>query len=537
MSIGEADAEHDKQFLEECFVDNGDYEILANTASTQSIIVGRTGVGKSALLEELGKNFERVIKIEPEHLALKYISNSNILKFFESAGVNLDIFYTLLWQHTFAVELIKDKYQIDSADAKSKFYNIFSNLLSKNSKKKEALEYIEEWGEKFWVDTEKRIIDITEKLESNLTSTLSTNIPAIKFSAGGAVKLTEEERSSVLYHGTKVVNKVQIEKLARLINFLAEDVFTDDQKKTYVIIDKLDENWVDDDLRYKLIRALIETIKKFKKIENVKIIITLRVDLLNRVLEKTRDSGFQKEKYDSLFLRLEWTRSQLKTLLDKRINRLLKYQYTNSQVNFDDIFSNKIDRLSAADYILDRTLLRPRDAILFVNNCLIEAEGKTEITGSIIKTAEKNYSATRLESLQYEWFVEHPLLEKYISILHRKSPSFKVSTISTDELEKIIIEMGDCSVENGDIVTKIAHKYSTSSYPEHVKYLTEFKQHLLFTLYKIGVVGIKTDGTSQTRWIHDRTQDLIPSKVEVTSIVYIHKILWRTLAIDESQSA
>src|SRR4051812_27683225 len=160
-------------------------------------------------------------------------------------------------------------------------------------------------------------------------------------------------------------------------------------------------NWVDDGLRYKLIRALIETIKKFKKIENVKIIITLRVDLLNRVLEKTRDSGFQKEKYDSLFLRLEWNRSQLKTLLDKRINRLLKYQYTNSQVNFDDIFSNKIDKLSAADYILDRTLLRPRDAILFVNNCLIEAEGKTEITGSIIKTAEKNYSATRLESLQH----------------------------------------------------------------------------------------------------------------------------------------
>jgi len=241
MSIGEADAEHDKQFLQECFVDNGDYEVLANTISTQSIIVGRTGVGKSALLEELGKNFERVIRIEPEQLALKYISNSNILKFFESAGVNLDIFYTLLWQHTFAVELIKSKYQIDSADAKSRFYNVFSNLFSKNAKKKEALDYIEEWGEKFWVDTERRIIEITEKLESNLTATLKANIPAIKFDAGRAIKLTEEEKSAVHHYGTKVVNQVQIEKLARLINFLAEDVFTDDQKRTYVIIDKLDE--------------------------------------------------------------------------------------------------------------------------------------------------------------------------------------------------------------------------------------------------------------------------------------------------------
>ncbi|WP_202969819.1 hypothetical protein [Endozoicomonas atrinae] len=135
MSIGEADAENDLQFLEDCFVDIGDYEVLENTESPQSIVLGRTGIGKSALLEQIEKNAERTIRIEPEALALRHISNSTILNFFEDLGVNLDIFYNLLWQHTFAVELIKHKYNIDSLQAKTRFIDTISALLTGNLKK------------------------------------------------------------------------------------------------------------------------------------------------------------------------------------------------------------------------------------------------------------------------------------------------------------------------------------------------------------------------------------------------------------------
>lgn len=536
MSIGEADAEHDRKFLDECFMDNGDYEILEDTKTPQSIILGRTGAGKSALLEELEKRSERVIRIEPEELSLKHISNSTILTFFESVGVNLDIFYSLLWQHTLAVELIKNKYQIDSPEAKSNFLVTITNLISGNTRKKQALDYIEEWGDKFWIDTESRIIEFTEKLETNLKSAINTSIPGIEFRNGGSLKLSEEEKSEVIYYGKKVVSSVQIDKLAKIISLLSEDVFIDDQKKTYIIIDKLDENWVEDELRYKLIRALIETIKKFKKIENVKIIITLRKDLLDRVLDKTRDSGFQKEKYDSLFLRVEWSKNQLKALLDKRINHLLKHKYTTSDVYFDDIFPSKIEKQSPADYILDRTLLRPRDAIIFVNNCLIEAQGKTEITGTIIKLAEKTYSLDRIESLKYEWFVEHPYLEKYINLLNHKPTGFRASTITKEDLEELILELGDCSSPDGDSVVKLAHKYLNSQYPEADTYITEIRKNIFYILYKIGVVGIKVDGTSSARWSHDRTQDLTSGKIEGNSIVYIHKMLWRTLAIDSHSS-
>ncbi len=533
MTIGEADAENDTQFLEECFVDIGDYEILEDTSAPQSIVLGRTGIGKSALIEQLEKNHGRVIRIEPEELALRHISNSTILNFFEDLGVNLDIFYSLLWQHTLAVELIKNKYNIDCPQAKTNFINTITARLSGNHKKQQALNYIEEWGDKFWVDTETRIKEFTDKLEANLKSSINSNVPGVKFSGEVSTALSEEQISEVIHYGKKVVNSVQIEKLSKIVNLLAEDVFIDPQQKTYILIDRLDENWVEDGLRYKLIRALIETIKKFRNIKPVKIIITLRTDLLNRVLDKTRDSGFQREKYNSLFLQLGWNKEQLMSLLDSRVNHLLKYKYTSGTVTLSDVFPDKIDKVTSAEYILDRTLLRPRDAIMFVNSCLNESQGKSEISTSIIKLAEKTYSADRIESLKYEWFVEHPQLDKYIDLLHHKNSNFKVNSISDEQLEQLILELVESPELDSDIAVKSAHSFMKSEYPSSQAYMIQLRQNILYILYKIGVVGIKVDGTSTVKWSHDRTQDLTAKKIENISIVYIHKILWRALAIDK----
>ncbi len=533
MSIGEVDAENDSLFLHDCFFDTGDYDVLEDTYSSQCIVLGRTGSGKSALLEKLESSNERVIRIEPDELALKHISNSNILTFFEDLGVNLDIFYSLLWQHTFAVELIKHKYNIDTPSAKVNFFESISRLISGDRRKQQALKYIEDWGDKFWLDTETRIREFTEKLENSLASSINAGLSEIKFNLSGKQQLSEEQISEVVYYGKSVVNSVQIEKLAKIVNLLAEDIFTDPQRKTYILIDRLDENWVEDDLRYKLIRALIETIRKFRKIETVKIVITLRTDLLDRVLEKTRDSGFQREKYSNLFLPLSWSKEQLTAMLDARINALLKNKYTNSEVLFSDVFPSRIDKVTSSDYILDRTLLRPRDAILFVNTCFSESQGQTEITNYTIHAAEKRYSAGRKESLEYEWFVEHPFLGKYIDILSHKSSRFKISELTKEELEPLILDLVDIPKDKEDSVSKVANEYYTSEYPESSAYFTKFTQHLFYTLYKVGVIGIKIDGISSVTWVHDKTQDLTPSRIKTTSIVYIHKMLWRVLAIDK----
>ena len=91
--IGAADAIEDSKFLHQSFVDKGELEILCDLDRSESIVLGRTGTGKTALLEKLSATEDRVIKIAPESLALSYVANSNVLGFFRAAGVDLDLFW------------------------------------------------------------------------------------------------------------------------------------------------------------------------------------------------------------------------------------------------------------------------------------------------------------------------------------------------------------------------------------------------------------------------------------------------------------
>ena len=104
--IGDVDAEFDP-FLEDCFVDTGDYSNLKDLKHNKIIILGRTGQGKSALLVRLESEMpDRVIRIEPSSLALSYITNSQILNYLSELGVDFEPFFKMLWRHVISVEIL-----------------------------------------------------------------------------------------------------------------------------------------------------------------------------------------------------------------------------------------------------------------------------------------------------------------------------------------------------------------------------------------------------------------------------------------------
>lgn len=525
MSIGEPDAESDSKFLDSCFVNNGDFDVICDTDDPKCIVVGRTGAGKSALIEQVISKNENVISIEPEELALNHISNSTIIRFFEGLGVDLDIFYNLLWRHVFTVELIKYKYNINSEGEKKSFIDRM-NIFDRDPKKRKALKYIESWGEKFWLDTTVRVQEFTTKLEEQLEAAIKAKHPGVEINAAAVSVLTDEVKSQIVRDSREVVNNVQIKELSEVISLLSDHIFSDHQQKFYIVIDRLDENWVDDTLRYKLIRALIETIKVFRRIRPIKIIVSLRIDLLERVLENTKNSGFQLEKYDNLFLDLRWDKSSLLELLDQRVNSLLRYKYTKSQVGFYDIFPAKIEKQDCLDYMITRTLLRPRDAIMFVNQVLDEAVGRNQLTAEVIKIAERKYSQGRLRSLCDEWLVEYPNLDSYLSILYRKSSSFKVKEMSDTEIDNVIFAL----LEKGgaeETLVSLAERCLNGKISK-----VQFRDEFLFILHKIGVVGIKPDGPSPVNWVQNRNWQKNVSKITMVTIIYIHKMLWLALSVD-----
>jgi len=301
-NIGAAAAEDDEEFLKSCYVDTGDLDVLLDCNNSKRIIVGRTGVGKSALIIELRRKTQNVINISPEDLSFNRLVESTILNYFTKNGVNLDLFYRLLWRHVFTVELIKKRYNISNEASKHSFIQRLEHIFSRDKGKKKAIDYLENWSDSFWEETDYRVKEITNKIEKELSASAGSTVSDFKGLLSGTLKINEEQKREVIEKGQNVVNSIQMSELSRVISFLKEDVFDDDQSKFYITIDRLDENWIDEDNRYLLLRSLIETIRDFKKVTNVKIIIVLRTDLLNRTLRKTRDAGFQEEKYRSLYL-------------------------------------------------------------------------------------------------------------------------------------------------------------------------------------------------------------------------------------------
>ena len=353
--IGQPDAETDAEFLQGCFLNTGNYDLAADVSSKQCIILGRTGSGKSAILEEIRKLKRNVIQIEPAALALNNIASSAVLSFFEEAGVHLDAFYVLLWKHIFSVELLKRKYNIQDAAGQRRFFDRLYSVCQNDRSKETAVKYLREWGESFWISTEYRTTEITEKLENKLSGEMSAGYGPIKMGGSGAKSLSEEQKIEVQQRGQAVVNSIQIRDLAKVVDLLAEDIFPEDGEPYYVCIDDLDGDWAQDSIRFKLLKALIETIKTFQKILSVKILITMRTDLIYSLFDAIKSPGFQSEKFTGHYLDVKWSRHDLTLMLNRRVEFLFEHQYSGAHVGLHDILPTYIaPKTRSIEYIHTR---------------------------------------------------------------------------------------------------------------------------------------------------------------------------------------
>jgi len=529
-SLGANDAEGDTQFLGACFVDTGDLELLRDCNRAERIVVGRTGVGKSALLLQLLKDEQRSVELKPESLALSFISNSTILRFFEDLGVNLEIFYKLIWRHAFCVELLRMRFNLSPGQEKVSVVEKVKAFF-KRGQYSSAIEYLEKWGDRFWQETEYRIKEITSKVEESLKGSLKGELAGITFSTEGVRGLSEEVKADLVQRGQRVVNEAHVPQLNQILD-LVRDVLDDPQKKYFLVIDRLDESWVDDQLRYKLIMALIETVKDFRQVNHAKIVVSLRLDLLQRVFARARNAGFQEEKLRSLYLQIHWTEAQLKQLVDARINFLFRDRYSaRRELSHTDVLVAAKKADPPLTYMLQRTFMRPRDLIDFFNECIRVAEGKTKIPLKDIRTAEAAYSRARLQSVSDEWFADYPNLNQFArSVLGAAGTPTPAGAILSDErISAKCLEL--CTATNAlasDDLSKMCEFVAAGN-----RLPFDMVRTALSILNRVGVVGLKMEATETHSWYADTGRRIDPTEISPQTSVVVHPMFWSALQITD----
>ena len=532
QSIGFLDAESDRTLLDQAYYDKEDLQIIKDVTNPRCILVGRTGSGKTAFLStvENSPNF-KVFRIEPEHMSLRYLSNSDIIQYFEKLNIKLDLIYKTLWKHVFVVEFLRMYCGTDT----SKRDNIIDRIFNSDriKAKKIAQEYLEKWKNSFWENSETKIKEIESNLRTSLGKKFNFNPEFSSMKLGELANEHEKETSETIrreiYNKSQsIVNETQISDLSSVIDTIKTEIFDSRQAKYFIIIDDLDKEWVDKRLVYDLIRTMIEAINDLNRIDGIKIVVALRENLLNLVINSS-NRGHQREKFDSQIQKIVWSRQELYQIVNKRISIVFKEKHTNQTPIFEEIFKYQINGSNGAfDYILDRTLMRPRDLMDYVNICIKNASGKSEVNGEIIRNSEREYSLSRIRAIQDEWVENYPFIRKIVLLLQTMPENFsfslfeqKFTTFLADHFpnEASISEIKDSRIES-----LIREYHSTMEVDPSLT------KAIIMILFNVGLIGIKPSTADKTEYSHLVSYwGWEESQIKEDTRIYIHKMFSRAL--------
>ena len=122
LSIGAIAAENDDNYLFDCFIHLPVFDEITDLENSKSILLGRAGCGKTAILRYIEEKKENVFGIDPTEMALEYVASSTAIRLFEENGVDMNLFYQLLWKHVICVEIIRQRFHVNSEGESSSFF-------------------------------------------------------------------------------------------------------------------------------------------------------------------------------------------------------------------------------------------------------------------------------------------------------------------------------------------------------------------------------------------------------------------------------
>lgn len=394
-SIGGIDADTD-DLLMKCFQNHDSYNEIKSFQ--KFIILGRKGTGKTAIFKRLlnTRNFEtfsfgHTFSDYPWHFHDK------------QAKIGVPDFdkYTHSWKYLILLSLSK----------------ILLNQDQSVPHNDTALEFL-------------------TKIESFIVDSYGTRDPDVTqiFTPSKKLKLKPNFKVDLgLLQGQISPEGVSMEHLPIIIqevnsNLVEYVIGSLNPKNTYhILFDQLDLGFdpTNPDYNNRVIGLLLAA-KEINRIakergKHLSIIVFLRDDIYNSL--KFEDKNKLTQSSTTI---IEWDiagKHTLKELIEKRLTELLR-EHPEEAVRWEDVFDETqlmTGKQSKYNYITDRTFLRPRDAIQFMNEILIahnqNGEKEDLITNKEINDARLGYSQYFLNELDDEIHKHIPKYENVLEII------------------------------------------------------------------------------------------------------------------------
>lgn len=432
LSIGGPMAEKDP-LLASAFLDNGTYSAIISPDDHHWFLIGRTGSGKSAALYQLEADKPgKVARINPAELAFRHITNQDAVRTLLSLDVRLEPFFHALWRTLILCQVVRHRYQSPTDDVKRGLFERLRGALRRNPSTAARLAYVDQLEASFWKTTEDQIREQVDTLVKTVKAEAGLNFPALPVSLSGEAEETtiSETRAQLRERFQKVVNDQVVFQLASIASNLAEEALESDQNFTYLVIDDLDLTWVEDSLANVLIKCLLQVTLEMQRARHLKILIALRTNIFDQLAVGRQARGGQEEKLRATAMYLGWTRNNLKEMVNLRLAAESKELRIVPVLQLRTILPPSQKGISPFNYILNRTLMRPRDVILYLNHCLAQCTPqKPRISWALIRDVEHAYSVDRLSALRDEWNDPYYDIARVFNLFRGRPWAFGVATL------------------------------------------------------------------------------------------------------------
>lgn len=448
LDFGAPAAERDiNKGLKDYFVESDTFRRVSS--GEKFIILGNRGSGKSAIFKITAER-ERdagnlVIELSPEDYSYEMLST---LMAREQSGAWVKYgAYAAAWKYLIYVLVMKELTQSRS------------NL--KTGAASEIYAYLR---------------DNHKGFQGNPIAVLISYLKRMEGSKLGAYEASLKSREL-----TKLYRLEEIYSLLPAVKELC------DEQRVLVLVDELDRGWDASEDAKAFVAGLFQAVVSINELTpNLRVFVSLRMELYDSIPSLYEDA----QKYRDVMEIISWDETSLFQLIAKRIRHTVPGLASSSDTeSWNSVFAETLDYRQAKsfNYLVDRTLFRPREMILLCTIALEESRKSQiwPIDYPVITKAELVYSEDRTKDIVAEYRFQYPGLMSIFDAFRGRP-----YTMSRDELEQICF-----SITTGDYGVERSANWAIEQDPEY----------LIETLWRIGflraqavggVKGVRRSGSS-----------------------------------------
>jgi hypothetical protein len=385
LNFGAPAAERDAT-LTQYFVESDAYKAVKSGG--KYIVLGNRGSGKSAIFRILGEREKSsgtiVIQLSPDDYSYEMLSQ--VMRAESEGSWAKQGAYTAAWKFLLYIQIMKELNKAGSNFKKGSAAKVYNYLR-----------------------------DHVEGQQSNPIGVMISYLKRI-------------EGLKVGSYEAKMKTK-ELEKLYRLeeINDLIPSIIeVCEKKKVVVLVDELDKGWDSSEDAKGFIAGLFQAAIAINQHHpNLRIIMSLRQELYDSIPALYEDA----QKYRDVMQFVYWDEGSLLRMLAKRIRHAVP-----ALANVEDtsawtaIFPETLDYRNSKsfNYLVDRTLYRPREIIQFVSDVIETAKrnGNLDISYPTITEAEVLYSQARTQDIAAEYKFQYPNLLNIFESFRGRTYSF-----------------------------------------------------------------------------------------------------------------